>query len=146
MKSLKSKIFISVMIPFVLLILVIIFYNSHISKESTIASRALGESYFKSLVTNGATRFDSWMKTRIDAVKVLSALPEEKQKDRNELLKVKDLLHFGGVYYGTANDGLMYSTKRTTEQYKSDNYDPRERPWYKVGADREEVTLKGCYL
>ena len=100
-KSLKLKIFISVFIPFIILLITICCYL-------TVRDRGY-------------------------------------LKNRENILMLGKAMNFGGVYYGTEVEGDMYSTKKTVEQYRASNYDPRKRPWYQLGDKQPVVRISSPY-
>ena len=145
LKSLKYKIYIAVIIPFVILLLTICLYLMAKDRQSNQQNFEIGASMFNSLVNDSVTMIDSWIEDRVLVVDTLSKQPTSYLRDRENLILIGKALDFGGVYYGTAAEGDMYSTKKTVEQYRASKYDPRKRPWYQLGDGQDVVRISAPY-
>ena len=144
-KSLKLKIFISVFIPFIILLITICCYLTVRDRESNNQNFANGAAMFSSLVNDSINIIDSWLFDRMKVVDTLAQQNTGYLKNRENILMLGKAMNFGGVYYGTEVEGDMYSTKKTVEQYRASNYDPRKRPWYQLGDKQPVVRISSPY-
>ncbi len=144
-KSLKTKIFISVFIPFLVFLIAICMYLTVKDREVNRQNFQIGSSMFASLVNDSINIIDSWLQDRMKVVDTLAQQDPEFLKNRNNIIMIGKAMNFGGVYYGTQAEGDMYSTKKTLEQYRQAKYDPRQRPWYKLGENQPEVRISSPY-
>ncbi len=144
-KSLKLKIFISVFIPFVILLVAICIYLTVKDNEENKQNFEIGSTMFASLVNDSLNIIDSWVADRMKVVDTLAGQDPVFLKNRDNLIMIGKAMNFGGVYYGTQAEGDMYSTKKSLEQYRKSNYDPRQRPWYKLGEGQATVRISSPY-
>lgn len=144
-KSLKNKIYLAVAIPFAILLSVICLYLTYKDHVSNQQSLEIGTAMFRSLVNDSVSIVDSWLEERVQVVDALSKQPTDYLKERENLILIGKALNFGGVYYGTKEEGDMYSTKKSVEAYRASNYDPRKRPWYKLGDGQDLVKISEPY-
>lgn len=144
-KSLKLKIFISVFIPFIILLITICCYLTVRDRESNNQNFENGAAMFSSLVNDSINIIDSWLFDRMKVVDTLAQQNTGYLKNRENILMLGKAMNFGGVYYGTEVEGDMYSTKKTVEQYRASNYDPRKRPWYQLGDKQPMVRISSPY-
>ncbi|WP_019000784.1 methyl-accepting chemotaxis protein [Succinimonas amylolytica] len=145
LRSLKFKIFIGVVVPFILLLVTICIYLNIKDRKVNEQNFEIGSAMFASLVNDSVNIIDSWLHDRMRVVDTLAQEKLEFLKNRDNLIMIGTALNFGGVYYGTEAEGDMYSTKKTLEQYRKSNYDPRKRPWYQLGYKKSTVNISQPY-
>ncbi|MBQ8707581.1 MAG: methyl-accepting chemotaxis protein [Succinivibrionaceae bacterium] len=145
LKSLKFKIFLGIFIPFAVLLVTICLYLTVKDRETNQQNFSNGSAMFSSLVNDSIGIIDSWLADRMKVVDTLAGQKTDFLKNRDNIIMVGKALNFGGVYYGTAAEGDMYSTKKTVEQYRASNYDPRKRPWYVLGDGQSSVRISQPY-
>jgi methyl-accepting chemotaxis protein len=142
---LKFKIFLGVVVPFIVLLVTICIYLNIKDRKVNEQNFEIGSAMFASLVNDSVNIIDSWLHDRMRVVDTLAQEKVEFLKNRDNLIMIGTALNFGGVYYGTEAEGDMYSTKKTLEQYRKSNYDPRKRPWYQLGYKKSTVNISQPY-
>ncbi len=145
LRSLKFKIFLGVVVPFIVLLVTICIYLNIKDRKVNEQNFEIGSAMFASLVNDSVNIIDSWLHDRMRVVDTLAQEKVEFLKNRDNLIMIGKALNFGGVYYGTEAEGDMYSTKKTLEQYRKSNYDPRKRPWYQLGYKKSTVNISQPY-
>ena len=145
LRSLKFKIFLGVVVPFIVLLVTICVYLNIKDRNVNEQNFEIGSAMFASLVNDSVNIIDSWLHDRMRVVDTLAQEKVEFLKNRDNLIMIGKALNFGGVYYGTEAEGDMYSTKKTLEQYRKSNYDPRKRPWYQLGYKKSTVNISQPY-
>ncbi|WP_406547134.1 methyl-accepting chemotaxis protein [Succinimonas sp.] len=145
LRSLKFKIFLGVVVPFIVLLVTICVYLNIKDRKVNEQNFEIGSAMFSSLVNDSVNIIDSWLHDRMRVVDTLAQEKVEFLKNRDNLIMIGTALNFGGVYYGTEAEGDMYSTKKTLEQYRKSNYDPRKRPWYQLGYKKSTVNISQPY-
>ncbi len=145
LRSLKFKIFLGVVVPFIVLLVTICIYLNIKDRKVNEQNFEIGSAMFASLVNDSVNIIDSWLHDRMRVVDTLAQEKVEFLKNRDNLIMIGTALNFGGVYYGTEAEGDMYSTKKTLEQYRKSNYDPRKRPWYQLGYKKSAVNISQPY-
>ncbi|MEE3422570.1 MAG: methyl-accepting chemotaxis protein [Succinimonas sp.] len=145
LRSLKFKIFLGVVVPFIVLLVTICIYLNIKDRKVNEQNFEIGSAMFASLVNDSVNIIDSWLHDRMRVVDTLAQEKVEFLKNRDNLIMIGTALNFGGVYYGTEAEGDMYSTKKTLEQYRKSNYDPRKRPWYQLGYKKSTVNISQPY-
>ena len=145
LRSLKFKIFLGVVVPFIVLLVTICIYLNIKDRKVNEQNFEIGSAMFSSLVNDSVNIIDSWLHDRMRVVDTLAQEKVEFLKNRDNLIMIGTALNFGGVYYGTEAEGDMYSTKKTLEQYRKSNYDPRKRPWYQLGYKKSTVNISQPY-
>ncbi|WP_406039434.1 methyl-accepting chemotaxis protein [Succinimonas sp.] len=141
----KFKIFLGVVVPFIVLLVTICVYLNIKDRKVNDQNFEIGSAMFASLVNDSVNIIDSWLHDRMRVVDTLAQEKVEFLKNRDNLIMIGTALNFGGVYYGTEAEGDMYSTKKTLEQYRKSNYDPRKRPWYQLGYKKSTVNISQPY-
>ena len=145
LRSLKFRIFLGVVAPFIILLVTICIYLNIKDRRLNEQNFEIGSAMFSSLVNDSVSVIDSWLHDRMRVVDTLAQEKVDYLKNRENLIMIGTALNFGGVYYGTEAEGDMYSTKKTLEQYRQSKYDPRKRPWYQLGYKQSTVRISQPY-
>ncbi len=107
LRSLKFKIFLGVVVPFIVLLVTICIYLNIKDRKVNEQNFEIGSAMFASLVNDSVNIIDSWLHDRMRVVDTLAQEKVEFLKNRDNLIMIGKALNFGGVYYGTEDEGDM---------------------------------------
>ncbi len=139
MKSLKSKVFVLTFVPLILFFLVVIVNTQIFEKQRTVDD---SYTFFKSVIDNYGNSVERWMSSRSNMIKNTAALDKSNLIDRN-FLQATSLAYKVDVYFAQ-DDGKIYASDQTEEEFKAGNYedpyDPREEGWF-INAKTDKVLM-----